>query len=50
MFKNTQRRHDWSYEIIVIEEYGVFAILKISPGPSFPKRGLIVFTEKSKEP
>jgi hypothetical protein len=38
MFKNTQRRHDWSYEIIVIEEYGVFAILKIS-WPLFSKEG-----------
>jgi hypothetical protein len=25
-------------------------ILKISPGPSFPKRGLRISTEKSEEP
>jgi len=29
---------------------GVFVILKISPGPSFPKGGLRVSTEKSEEP
>jgi len=29
---------------------GIFVILKISPGPSFPKRGLRVSTEKSEEP
>jgi len=33
-------------EIIV----GVFMILKISPIPSFPKRGLRVSAEKSEEP
>jgi hypothetical protein len=29
---------------------GVFVILKISPIPSFPKRGLRVSAEKSEEP
>jgi len=29
---------------------GVFVILKISPIPSFPKRGLRISTGKSEEP
>ena len=32
------------------EVMGVFAILKISPIPSFPKRGLRISTGKSEEP
>jgi len=34
----------------VLERIWAFVILEISPGPSFPKRDLRIFTEKSEEP
>ncbi len=34
----------------MMKGYGIYVILKISPFPSFPKRGFRVSREKPKEP